>query len=92
MTTKPLRMGPSQLARRLDVSPDVVYAWIRRGVLPAECIERDGKHMFILVDRFTEFAQAGGLERSYILRRRAPVLAEASQALQQITAALNELR
>ena len=93
MTTTPVRMRPSQLGRRLGVSPDVVLAWIKRGLLPAECIERpDGRHVFILMDKFIQFAKAGGLERSYILRRQAPVLDQASQALQQITAALNELR
>ena len=90
--TPPIRIRPSQLASRLGISPPVIYDWIKRGVLPGECVERDGKHLFILLDKFSEFAQAGGLERSYLLRRQAPVLADASQALQQITAALNELR
>jgi transposase-like protein len=85
-------MRPSQLARRLDVSPDVVYAWIRRGVLPADCIERDGRHIFISIAKFTKFAESGGLEGSYLLRRQVPVLDEASRALEQITAFLNELR
>jgi hypothetical protein len=62
------RLRPSQLAHRLGIAPDVIYAWIKRGLLPAECVERDGKWIFILGDKFDEFARSGGLERSYILR------------------------
>ena len=103
--TTPLRMRPSQLARRLDVAPDVIHSWIRRGVLPADCVEREGRHVFILMDKFADFAQAGGLERSYILRRSmgpTPIVADRpdtsasgvldhfSEAIRQIGAALNE--
>jgi hypothetical protein len=63
------RLRPSQLARRLGVPPpDVIYAWIKRGLLPADCVEREGRAIFVLGDKFGEFVRSGGLERSYILR------------------------
>ncbi len=61
----------SQLARALGVTPVVIYRWVERGLLPNNCIVRDGRSIFILGGPFAEFVAAGGLERSYLLRRRA---------------------
>ena len=59
----------SQLAHGLGVTPDLVYSWIRRGLLPDNCVVRDAGSIFIVGEKFREFLASGGLERTYTLRR-----------------------
>src|SRR5215472_18911685 len=51
----------SELASRYGFSPDAVYAWVRRKVIPESCVIRIGNSIRINSDEFDRLMRAGKL-------------------------------
>jgi excisionase family DNA binding protein len=71
-------LTPAEIADRFRISRDTVYALIRRGVIPAGCIDRIGSTIRIRRDKFEETLQRGALFRPRRVFAAEPIVAEDS--------------
>ena len=53
----------SELARRYRVSGDSIYAWIRQGLIPEQCLVRLGNTIRVKDEEFEALMRAGKLWR-----------------------------
>ena len=72
-----MHLKVSELASRYRFSVDALYAWVRIGLIPSECILRMGNSIRIDSDQFDRLLHAGKLYRPR--RRKAEERARRSQ-------------
>jgi hypothetical protein len=58
-----MHLKVSEIASRYRFSVDAVYAWVRSGLIPGDCILRAGNSIRINSDEFERLLRAGKLYR-----------------------------
>ena len=63
----------AELANRYRVSKDAVYAWIRQGLIPEECLVRLGNSIRVHNNTFEKLMREGKLQRPRRTVRRVEI-------------------